>query len=44
MAHVTESKKACAVNPLKLSAPLGASYAFMGLESCMPLMLSLIHI
>ena len=38
MAHVTESKKACAVNPLKMSAPLGASYAFMGLESCMPLM------
>ncbi|MFT3956377.1 MAG: nitrogenase iron-molybdenum cofactor biosynthesis protein NifN [Piscinibacter sp.] len=38
MAHVSESKKACAVNPLKMSAPLGASYAFMGLESCMPMM------
>ena len=38
MAHVTETKKACAVNPLKMSQPLGASYAFMGLESCMPLM------
>ena len=38
MALVTESKKACAVNPLKMSAPLGASYAFMGLESCMPMM------
>lgn len=38
MALVTDSKKACAVNPLKMSAPLGASYAFMGLESCMPLM------
>lgn len=38
MAHVTESKKACAVNPLKMSAPLGASYAFMGLQSCMPMM------
>jgi nitrogenase molybdenum-iron protein NifN len=38
MAHVIESKKACAVNPLKMSQPLGASYAFMGLESCMPLM------
>ena len=38
MAHVAESRKACAVNPLKMSAPLGASYAFMGLESCMPLM------
>ena len=38
MAHVVESKKACAVNPLKMSQPLGAAYAFMGLESCMPLM------
>ncbi|WP_341889039.1 nitrogenase iron-molybdenum cofactor biosynthesis protein NifN [Variovorax sp. YR752] len=38
MALVTESKKACAVNPLKMSQPLGASYAFMGLESCMPMM------
>lgn len=38
MALVTESKKACAVNPLKMSQPLGASYAFMGLASCMPMM------
>lgn len=38
MALVTESKKACAVNPLKMSQPLGAAYAFMGLASCMPLM------
>ena len=38
MALVTETKKACAVNPLKMSQPLGAAYAFMGLESCMPLM------
>lgn len=38
MAHVSESKKACAVNPLKMSSPLGASYAFMGLQSCMPVM------
>jgi nitrogenase molybdenum-iron protein NifN len=38
MAHVSESKKACAVNPLKMSQPLGASYAFMGLASCMPVM------
>ena len=38
MAHVVESRKACAVNPLKMSSPLGASYAFMGLASCMPLM------
>lgn len=38
MAHVSESRKACAVNPLKMSSPLGASYAFMGLQSCMPVM------
>lgn len=38
MAVVVESKKACAVNPLKMSQPLGASYAFMGLDACMPLM------
>jgi nitrogenase molybdenum-iron protein NifN len=38
MARVTESKKACAVNPLKMSQPLGAAFAFMGLASCMPLM------
>jgi len=38
MARVIESKKACSVNPLKMSMPLGASYAFMGLESCMPVM------
>jgi nitrogenase molybdenum-iron protein NifN len=38
MAHVSESKKACAVNPLKMSQPLGAAYAFMGLAACMPVM------
>jgi nitrogenase molybdenum-iron protein NifN len=38
MATVVESKKACAVNPLKMSQPLGASFAFMGLDSCMPVM------
>jgi nitrogenase molybdenum-iron protein NifN len=38
MAKVVESKKACAVNPLKMSQPLGASFAFMGLDACMPLM------
>lgn len=38
MATVVESKKACTVNPLKMSQPLGASYAFMGLDSCMPVM------
>lgn len=38
MAKTVESKKACAVNPLKMSQPLGASYAFMGMDSCMPVM------
>ena len=38
MASVVESKKACAVNPLKMSAPLGASFAFLGLDACMPVM------
>jgi len=38
MAHVVESKKAATVNPLKMSQPLGASYAFMGLAGCMPVM------
>jgi len=38
MAAVVESKKACAVNPLKMSQPLGASFAFLGLDACMPVM------
>jgi nitrogenase molybdenum-iron protein NifN len=38
MANTVESKKACTVNPLKMSQPLGASYAFLGLDSCMPVM------
>ena len=38
MAKVIDSKKACTVNPLKMSQPLGAAFAFMGLESCMPIM------
>lgn len=38
MAHVVESKKACTVNPLKMSQPLGASLAFLGLDACMPVM------
>ncbi|HEX5784726.1 MAG TPA: nitrogenase iron-molybdenum cofactor biosynthesis protein NifN [Burkholderiaceae bacterium] len=38
MARVVESKKACAVNPLKMSQPLGASLAFLGLDRCMPVM------
>ncbi|MHB1656405.1 MAG: nitrogenase iron-molybdenum cofactor biosynthesis protein NifN [Burkholderiales bacterium] len=38
MANVVESKKSCTVNPLKMSQPLGASYAYMGLNNCMPMM------
>jgi nitrogenase molybdenum-iron protein NifN len=38
MATVVESKKACSVNPLKMSQPLGASLAFLGLDACMPVM------
>lgn len=38
MANVIESKKACAVNPLKMSQPLGATLAFLGLDACMPVM------
>jgi len=38
MAKVTESRKACTVNPLKMSQPLGACFAFMGMDNCMPMM------
>jgi nitrogenase molybdenum-iron protein NifN len=38
MATVVLSKKSCAVNPLKMSQPLGASYAFLGMNRCMPVM------
>jgi len=38
MARLVESSKSCAVNPLKMSQPLGACYAFLGMDSCMPLM------
>ena len=38
MARVVESKKSASINPLKMSQPLGAAFAFMGLDSCMPLM------
>ncbi|MDP1924935.1 MAG: nitrogenase iron-molybdenum cofactor biosynthesis protein NifN [Thiobacillus sp.] len=36
MAIVTHLKKSCAVNPLKMSAPIGAALAFTGLDNCMP--------
>jgi nitrogenase molybdenum-iron protein NifN len=38
MALVKISHKAAAVNPLKMSQPLGASYAFLGMNRCMPVM------
>ncbi|WP_454631847.1 nitrogenase iron-molybdenum cofactor biosynthesis protein NifN [Bradyrhizobium cenepequi] len=38
MAIVTTSKKACAVNPLKMSQPIGGAFAFMGLRGSMPLL------
>ncbi len=38
MAIVTHPNKAAAVNPLKMSQPLGASYAFLGMNRCMPVM------
>ncbi|MCA6111305.1 nitrogenase iron-molybdenum cofactor biosynthesis protein NifN [Bradyrhizobium cenepequi] len=38
MAIVTTPKKACAVNPLKMSQPIGGALAFMGLRGAMPLL------
>lgn len=38
MALATESEEACAANPLKMSQPLRAAYAFMELDGCMPVM------
>ncbi len=38
MASVKTPFKAAAVNPLKMSQPLGASYAFLGMNRCMPVM------
>jgi len=38
MPPVRTSAKAAAVNPLKMSQPLGASYAFLGMNRCMPVM------
>jgi len=38
MAIVTTSKKACTVNPLKMSQPIGGALAFMGLRGAMPLL------
>jgi nitrogenase molybdenum-iron protein NifN len=38
MATVIKSPKAASVNPLKMSQPLGACYAFLGMDRCMPMM------
>jgi nitrogenase molybdenum-iron protein NifN len=38
MARIVQERKACTVNPLKMSAPLGACYAYLGMDRCMPLM------
>jgi nitrogenase molybdenum-iron protein NifN len=38
MATVRHSKKACAVNPLKMSHPIGGALAFMGLADTMPIL------
>ena len=38
MAEIVHSKKALAVNPLKVSQPVGASLAFLGLARSLPLM------
>jgi nitrogenase molybdenum-iron protein NifN len=38
MARVVISKKACTVNPLKMSQPIGAALAFMGIKNAMPLL------
>jgi nitrogenase molybdenum-iron protein NifN len=38
MVKVTHGKKACAVNPLKMSQPIGGALAFMGLRGAMPLL------
>jgi nitrogenase molybdenum-iron protein NifN len=38
MAIIKKSTKAASVNPLKMSPPLGACYAFLGMKNCMPVM------
>ena len=38
MATVKKSTKAASVNPLKMSQPLGACSAFLGMDRCMPMM------
>jgi nitrogenase molybdenum-iron protein NifN len=38
MATITPHKKACAVNPLKMSAPIGAALAYLGVDRAMPVL------
>lgn len=38
MANVATSKKACTINPLKMSQPIGGALAFMGVRGSMPLL------
>lgn len=38
MVNIIKSSKTCSVYPLKLSQPLGAVYAFLGIKRAMPLM------
>ncbi len=35
--EIVTPRKACSVNPLKSSAPLGAALAYLGMEGCLPL-------
>jgi len=36
VAEIQFSKKSCSVNPLKISQPMGAALAFLGLDQCLP--------
>ena len=38
MAKIISGKKACTVNPLKMSAPIGAALAFLGMDRSVPLL------
>jgi len=38
MAKVVTSEKYCTVNPLRMSQPIGAALAYMGIENAMPLL------
>jgi nitrogenase molybdenum-iron protein NifN len=38
MAELVHRKRACSVNPLKTSAPLGAALAYLGIEGAVPLL------